>query len=204
MTSRFSLLIRQTAILTAAMLAFALPAPAYAHARPNDGFTADLVNFIEKVRNENPDELRGVFVQGKFAYPVVQQPSDQPLFVSTNAATVTQYRSAAKNQVVGLLAHNYLAGASFYTLEPGDRVHLVFGDGRVKVYVISEILQYQVVTAGRDVSAFKDVKTREILSEQQIYDKVYGLGDKVTFQTCIPSGSNGTWGRLFVIAYPTD
>ena len=83
-----------------------------------------LAEFSRAVNSSYPDQLTGVYVKDEFAFPVLQQPSGQPGFVSTAAETVTQFALANRYGTIGLLAHNYLAGANFSQLTIGEKISL--------------------------------------------------------------------------------
>src|SRR5512137_1911565 len=88
-------------------------------------------DFIASVINGQAGVVRGVYVPGVLAYPVYQQAENDPGFVSEKDGVVTQFHLAAKNNVIGLLAHNTLAGASFSNLMVGQEVRIVYGDSKV-------------------------------------------------------------------------
>ena len=146
--------------------------------------------------------VRGVYVESVLALPVVQQPADDPVYVSAQPDTLTQFGMAAWYGVTGLLAHNYAAGRLFFEMEVGDAVTVVYGDGRVKRYQVSALLRYQALQPDSPMSDFIDLATGQQSSAGEVFMRVYAGGEHVTFQTCIASGSQGNWGRLFVIAEP--
>jgi hypothetical protein len=160
-----------------------------------------LSNFIESVRDGNANSLRGVYIQGVMAHRIVQQPSGQPGYVSQDKRVITQFNMAAKAGNVGLLAHNYLAGATFTQLAIGQQVDLVYGDGRVESFIVSQILRYQALDPKDPMSEFRNVNS-SIIKAEELFRQVYGGKRHVTFQTCIESNGNSSWGRLFIIAQP--
>jgi hypothetical protein len=158
--------------------------------------------FSKAVQDGRADLVRGVYVPNVLAFPVVQQPSESPGFVTRERDQVTQFRMANRYGNVGLLAHNYLSGKTFFELEVGDEVRLIYGDGNVEVFVIAKVLRYQALQPNSVYSAFRDLDTNEALSAEKLFSRVY-LGDRhVTFQTCIEKDGELSWGRLFVIAIP--
>ena len=88
----------------------------------------------------------GVYVNQAFAYPVVQQPAGSPAFVSGEEAVLTQFSLAGQYGSTGLLAHNYLAGKSFDQLQETQHVALVFGDGSVQEYTITDVRVFQATS----------------------------------------------------------
>ena len=162
----------------------------------------DLASFISSIQNGDANTLRGVYADGMFALPVVQQPPSNAGYVSTTANTVTQFSLAAQYKNVGLLAHNYLSGQYFFQLTTGERVYLVYGDSHVQIFQITNIYRYQATDPYSTRSNFIDLETGENLTANQLFHKVYMGARHVTFQTCIANNGNSSWGRLFVIAEP--
>jgi hypothetical protein len=158
--------------------------------------------FSNAVQNGRADHVRGVYVPNVLALPVVQQPYGSPGFVSSENEETTQFRMANSYGNVGLLAHNYLSGTTFFELEVGDEVRLVYGDGKVEVFVVAEILRYQALQPNSPYSSFRNLDKDEVLSAESMFKRVY-FGDRhITFQTCIEQDGKLSWGRLFVVAIP--
>ena len=162
----------------------------------------DYRDFVQSVQNGQKGVLRGVYVPGVFAIPVVQQPVGNPGFVSQNSDEITQFNMAAEVGNVGLLAHNFLSGASFTNLSAGQEVRLIYGDGAVEYFVVDQVLQYQALQPFSPNSEFRDLETNATISADQLFRKVYRGERHVTFQTCIDANGNSSWGRLFIIAQP--
>jgi len=162
-----------------------------------------LADFSRSVQNGNANVLRGVYVDNVFAFPIVQQPTGSPAFVSTNDGEVTQFGMPTQYGNIGLLAHNHLSGKFFSNLAAGQQVRLVYGDGSIKTFVITEILRYQALQPNSPYSSFRNIdSTDETISADQMFRRVY-LGDRhLTFQTCINAYGDSSWGRLFVLAVP--
>jgi len=166
------------------------------------GSLPDFAEFSRSVQNGQADVLTGVYVEDVIALPVVQQPYGNAGYVSGSDGVATQFRMAAQFGNTGLLAHNHLSGKSFSQLEAGQEVRLVYGDGKVEVFVITEVLRYQALQPTSPYSSFRNLDRDETLSAEEMFKRVY-FGDRhVTFQTCIEAGGNSSWGRLFVIATP--
>ena len=175
-----------------------ISALAMGEASPQPAFT----DFSKSVQNGQKDVLRGIYVTDALALPVIQQPVSNAGYVSSKDGEATQFGMASQFGNIGLLAHNHLAGKSFSQLTIGQEVRLVYGDGRVEYFVITEILKYQALQPTSPYSSFKNLNKDETLTAEQMFKRVY-LGDQhVTFQTCIEANGNLSWGRLFVIAIP--
>jgi hypothetical protein len=160
-----------------------------------------LDTFIENLKNGNAGQVVGVYVEDVLSLRVVQQPSSDAAYVSTLPNTAT-YFSMVRNITgnTGLLAHNYLAGAYFFNLTPGQLVTLIYGDGTTDEYVVSSAEEYQALSPSSPTSNFVSLSSGETLSSTDLFYRVFGGGTRTTFQTCIAQGNEDSWGRIFVIA----
>ena len=163
----------------------------------------DLDAFVEQVENGQPDQLRGIYIPGILAAPVIQQPSGRAGFVSAWQNIVTQFSLASKVGSTGLLAHNYLAGQSFALLETEQEMYLIYGDGRVDAFTVTEILEYEALQPDSTSSAFVDIKSGDMLTYTQLFKEVYDRPGQVILQTCINMNNDPSGGRLFIVAKPS-
>jgi len=163
---------------------------------------AILQEFVNSVADGEAGIIRGIYAEDNFKYPVIQQPSSQPAFVSEHEDMLTEFSLSKKYGVTGMLAHNFLAGLSFFTLETDDILQVVFGDGTIQTYTITEILKYQALSPDSPTSSFLDLDSGETLTATQLFKRVYTGTHHLTLQTCIQVGSEDSWGRLFLIAEP--
>ncbi len=161
-----------------------------------------LDQFVSVVAQGNANQVVGVYVPDTLALRVLQQPENNPAYVSTIQGSATQFRFAAQRGTTGLLAHNYLAGAEFANLELGAEVDVVMGDGAVKKYRVSKVEAYQALKPSSPFSDFVNLETGEKSNSTAVFNAVYGGGNVVVFQTCIEKDGELSWGRLFVIATP--
>jgi hypothetical protein len=182
-------------------LALALPMPALADG-PAPASLPTLDRFIESVKDGSVSTLRGVYVQGVMAYPIIQQPANNAGYVSSLNGRLTQFKMASTYGTVGLLAHNYLAGASFSQLKKGDIITLVYGNGRTSSFVVTDIQSYKAQTPTSPNSNFTDLETNDFYTAEQLFKKVYTGEYHLTLQTCIEKDGDLSWGRLFIIAKP--
>jgi len=145
--------------------------------------------------------LVGVYVEGKLALPVVQQPAGQSGYVSERDEVLTQFAPASDYGVTGLLAHNFLSGAQFFALAAGDPVALVYGDGSIRRFQIIHALRYQALQPTNTYSDFIDLADPDgrRISSTEVFRRVYMEAGRIVFQTCIEANGNPSWGRLFVI-----
>ena len=81
-----------------------------------------------------------VYVPGILANGVVQQPAGDPAFISSKRDLLTQFQQASQLGSTGVLAHNFLAGAQFSEIKPGQVIYLIYGDGRTAVFVVRDAL----------------------------------------------------------------
>ena len=159
-------------------------------------------DFSKSVQNGDAAVLRGVYVTDALALPIVQQPAGNPGFVSGTDNVITQFGMVSQYGNVGLLAHNPLSGKSFSQLTVGQEVRLIYGNGKIEVFVVTEVLRYQALQPTSPYSSFRNENKDETLTAEQMFKRVYRGDRHVTFQTCIDSSGNPSWGRLFVIAVP--
>jgi hypothetical protein len=159
-----------------------------------------LSNFVASTWRTDPATVIGVFVCHVLALEVYQQPVDDPVFVSELAGTATQFRLAAAYGTIGLLAHSQRSGSRFFELALGQEVDIVYGDGTVRPYIVSEIRHLRSVSPDDPRSDYIDFERDGArLSSTQLFNQIFARPDKVVFQTCIEAGS-ASWGRLFVTA----
>lgn len=163
-----------------------------------------LNRFVDNLINGQSNSVRGVYVPGFLALPVVQQPSGNTGFVSQKPETATQFQLAARYGVIGLLAHNYLSGSKFYRLVEGLKVTVVNGDGSLQDYQISEVAEYKKVTPGSNWSHYINLDTGERLTTYQVFSLYYQGDHHLTFQTCLEKDGFETWGLRFVVAEPLE
>src|SRR5215211_3606581 len=177
------------------------PAPAFALGN-GEAALPNFAEFSKTVQNSDANILRGVYVPDVLALPITQQPAGNAGYVSSKEGEVTQFGMAAQFGNIGLLAHNHLSGKLFPQLVLGQEVRLVYGNGKVEYFVITQILQYQALQPTSQYSAFRDLSNDEHLTAEQVFRKVYTGDRHVIFQTCIAGPTSVSWGRLFVIAVP--
>ena len=101
---------------------------------------------------------------------------------------------------IGLLAHNYLAGDYFFDIQKGAKVSIVYGDGSISEFIVTDIQEYQALQPNSPRTDFRDLETDKVISATELFKRVYMEPNRVTFQTCIWEGNEDSWGRLFVIA----
>src|SRR6476619_8333253 len=99
-------------------------------------------DFYNPIQNGEADLLRGVYVPNILALPIVQQPANEPYYVSSHDGEVTQFSVVSQYGNIGLLAHNNLSGKSFSKLSVGQEVELVYRDGTVEGFVITKVLRF--------------------------------------------------------------
>jgi hypothetical protein len=196
----------QTALNATPLLAilsylFLNPGPALAFGNGGAALP-DFAKFTKTVQNQEANALRGVYVPGILALPIAQQPAGNAGYVSSQAGEVTQFGMATQFGNVGLLAHNHLSGSDFSNLTAGQEVRLVYGNGAVEYFEITQVLKFEALEPNNPYSSFRDLSNDEFLTAAQLFKKVYGGERHVTFQTCIANAESLSWGRLFVLATP--
>ena len=193
---RFLQLTSVIVILAYALSFGLLPASAEAMAVPS------LNTFVASVENGHSTIIRGVYAQDAFALPVIQQPKDNPAYVSAAEDVVTEFAMARRYGNIGMLAHNHLAGKYFSSLQLGRQIQVVYGDGTVENFAVTKILRYQALSPNSPYTNFVDLESSKKLTVNQVFFNVYTGERHITFQTCIAQGNEPSWGRLFIIAEP--
>lgn len=161
--------------------------------------------FVDAIKTGEADKIVGIYTENEMALRVVYQPSNNPGFVSTVEGVATYFLmpyKIAKNH--GFLAHNYLSGSLFFNLQLGDIVQVIWGDGYYEDFEVLEVQEYQALSPTSPNSRFVNLTTGDNLSASGLFTKVYRGAYHTTLQTCIAQGTVDSWGRLFVIAPPTE
>jgi hypothetical protein len=159
--------------------------------------------FIADLKNGEPNQIVGIWIENVLALVVVYQPAGNPGFVSTIDEVVTYFLYAwEKAGNHGLLAHNYLAGRYFFNIQVGDIVTLVFGDGNYEDFEVTSINEYQALQPDSPYSEFIDLGSGEQLTATNLFMEVYMGAFHTTLQTCIANGAETEWGRRFTLAPP--
>ena len=110
-----------------------------------------------------------MYSNGVLAFPVIQQPAGQPGYVSSVEGVVTEFSMASSQGVTGLLAHNYLSGRFFHDFELGDVIQIVYGDGTIRKYQVSDLRKYQALQPNSTNSRFVDLDSdQELSAEEQL------------------------------------
>lgn len=162
-----------------------------------------LTDFISTLSYPTADQIVGVYVPETFAFPVIQQPENDPAFVSSAPDVVTQFQLASDFGTTGFLAHNTLSGARFGDLRSGQKIFLIMGDGSIQTYMVTAIHRYQALTPTSPYSRFRDLDQQFLeYSSTELFTKIYAHPGQAVFQTCIEANGDPNWGRLFVVAVP--
>jgi hypothetical protein len=148
--------------------------------------------------------LHGVHVENVLDLPIVQQPADQPYYVSDRNGEVTEFSMVENYGSIGLLAHNTLSGKQFSQLAVGQEIHLTYQNGRVDDFVVTQVLHYQALQPESISSSFRNLHEDETLTATELFNRAYVGGNRLVFQTCIAAEGDVSWGRLFVIAMPKE
>lgn len=178
------------------------PAASPVKLRKKVSYIAPPAPAILPVVDREPEPARSIIVPGAFSYDVIQQPEDEPFFVSSASNLVTEFGLARKNSNIGLLAHNNLAGSSFKYLKPGQDIYIVRTNGLTEHYKVSDIHRFQALEPTKTESRFLDLQSGEILTATEVFTRMYTGAPHLTLQTCINANGDVSWGRLFVIAIP--
>jgi len=148
--------------------------------------------------------ITGVYVDGTLANKVIQQPAGNNGFVSTAKGVLTQFNLASQYGNIGLLGHNFAAGQQFFKIQPGNIIHIIYGNGEIKSFAVTSTHEYQALSPASPTSDFIDLESNERLTSTQLFKSMYAGSTHLTLQTCIAMDNEPSWGRLFVIAEPVD
>jgi len=191
-------------VLLIVVLIVGLAVPLKSASAAESGALPTFSDFVAAVMDGQANVVRGVYVPGTLALRVMQQPANDPGSVLRVDGVATQFNLAAGNQIIGLLAHNDLAGASFSSLTVGQEVRIVYGDGRVDYFIVNRLARFQVLHFGSQNENYVELSTNIAYTPQNIFTRFYDGNVHVTFQTCIFQDGNSSWGRLFVTAVPVS
>jgi hypothetical protein len=118
---------------------------------------------------------------------------------------LTQFSLASRYGSQGYLAHNYLAGASFFNLVVGSLITVTYADGHSQTFEVQEIRHLQAIKPTSPTTSFLDLDHKNSkLTAKQLFLQTYGVKDRLVLQTCIAKGNELSWGRLFIIATPVE
>jgi hypothetical protein len=159
-------------------------------------------SFVAQVSDGEAEKVRGVYVPGVFALPVIQQPETDVTFVSDKQGVITEFRKAARNNITGLLAHNYLSGGLFYELSPNQEVRIIYGDGTIRLYEVSSIHSFQKLKPLSVRGPMIDLGNGMRVSTREVFNRFYNGEHQVTFQTSLEREGNLNWGLTFIVANP--
>jgi hypothetical protein len=163
-----------------------------------------LADFIYQVSNGQANLVRGLYVTGVMALRVVQQPQGDPGFISAEDGTATLFQSASLYGVTGLLAHNFLSGRDFFRLTNGQALNVIYGDGRVQHYQVSQIDDFQRLSVNDLRSNFLELNSGLEKTADQVFADYYQGKPHLTLQTCIEHNGEWNWGVRFIKADPAD
>lgn len=159
--------------------------------------------FKKLISTKKPlDDINGVYLGENHFLHVVNQPANNPEYVSDISGTATSFQSASRYGNIGLIAHNYLSGRYFYELKIGDRVYVMDGFQQRRSYRVTAIHKYQALNPHSSRSNFIDLETGQIQSVKDVFNRIYTGDHHLVLQTCIEKGNIKEWGRLFIMAEP--
>lgn len=163
-----------------------------------------LQEFVRQVSDGREGVLTGAYVAGVMALKVLQQPDGDASFISAEDGTATQFQSSTFYGVVGLLAHNFLAGRFFQELSPGQEVTLIYGDGSLETFRITGIANFERLAQGDLRSDFRDLATDLEWTVDDVFNQFYTGDHHLTLQTCIEKDGVWNWGVQFIVANPLN
>ena len=178
-------------------------APIMASPTPTEINEPELDRFARALMTGQSVDIVGVYVEDVLKLRVVQQVEGDPAFVSSQPGVSTEFLLAfrvAGN--IGLLAHNYLAGALFFDLQPGHIIYIIYGDGEIEEFEVARIERFQALDPYNPSSDFSHLENGSYLSASELFNAMYAGEYHLTMQTCIEKDGNNVWGRIFIISPP--
>lgn len=161
-------------------------------------------DFLERFLKEYVGNANWVSIEGGFSLPIIQQPEGEPSFVSTRDNIVTQFNSPSQYGVTGLLAHNYLSGKDFYSLEIGQKVTVYYGEGIERNYKVISIDRFRKLDRTSIYSNLVEVETNKEYSSTEVFNRFYNGSHHLVFQTCLEQDGRLDWGLVFITAEPIE
>jgi hypothetical protein len=163
-----------------------------------------LEDFIHRVIDGQSGEPRGLYAPGILALQILPQPAGQPAYIAVQDGTVTRFQNAEPFHTIGLLAHNFLSGREFFRLHTGEDLVVVFGDGNLKKFKITEIADFQRLNQVDLRSDFLELPGNQRISADQLFSRFYQQPDQLTLQTCIERDGSSNWGVRMIRAVPSQ
>jgi len=162
-----------------------------------------LPNQVERTQtNKSQRQVTRLTVNDNFSYPVVEQPMNNPGYVSSAEKTLTHFRLANDYGSTGILAHNHLAGARFFDIKVGDTINIADAEGKNTLYVVFSIRQFQAASPTSAYSNFIDLVDNKVYTATELFLDTYGNAGYLVLQTCLERDGVDSWGRYFVLALP--
>lgn len=161
-------------------------------------------DFLDRFLKDYIGEASWVSIESGFSLPIIQQPTGESSFVSTRANIITQFNSPGTYGVTGLLAHNYLSGKEFYSLEIGQKVTVTYGEGIERNYKIVSIDRFKKIDRTSIYSNLVEVETNKEYSSTEVFNRFYNGSHRLVFQTCLEKDGRLDWGLVFITAEPID
>jgi hypothetical protein len=89
-------------------------------------------------------------------------------------------------------------------MNPEDHVALIYGDGKVRYYVVVAIDRYQALQPHNPFSEFIDLSNNSRLTSTDLFYREYNGDGELVLQTCIEMDGSPSWGRYFVKSKPAN
>lgn len=145
-----------------------------------------------------------LYVPDLFGFPILPQPEGEHGFVSAKADRVTQFGLAARHGVVGILAHNYLAGKDFYRLQLGQQLWIAASRHKVQLYQVIQIEAFQKIMRPGQPDRYVELSNDRVWSVAELFARYYTGRPHVVLQTCLEKNGRLDWGLTFIVAAPAN
>jgi hypothetical protein len=181
-----------------------LPAQPISQTASDAANLPSLSEFTQQVSDGQADQVRGIYVSRVMALRIVPQPQGDPGFISAEEGTATLFQTASFFGVTGLLAHNFLSGRDFFHLTNGQEIDVIYGDGHLRNYRVSQIDDFQRLSINDLRSNFMELSNGLQKTADQVFADFYQGSPHLTLQTCIEKDGEWSWGVRFIKADPLD
>lgn len=144
-----------------------------------------LGEFVKKCAKPGDVTLVCVHSDGVLALKLAWGNNQQ---VPNDSKTALLWDYGWNNDVVGIVAHNYLAGKLFYLLDVGSQLHIIWSDGTVETYEIDTVDRWR--DNGQSLT-FSPWDGGDAIKNEALSDVYFSRGndrDRLVLMTCLTKG----------------
>jgi hypothetical protein len=155
--------------------------------------TSGLKAFIEKVKDGSGRTIKGVYIEDKLEYSVIQQPVGHLAYVAQwPIATEFNLRAFGIEDDIGLLLEALYIPDTVYDVTVGDKVFLVNGNGGTRGYGVTGIRRFLALSPYYEHTELKELnksnETGKWYTADALFKEMYsdadGDNDELVILTC--------------------